>query len=83
MLVTAAALGSLAGLELSVREHLGGFRSHSSLLAGTAGVATLAALFVSGAPQWVMLVAAAAVFFLAFWAMRGLFRRRSGGLGFR
>src|SRR3954454_5773310 len=34
MVVCALVLGSLAGLELSIREHLAGFRSHTTLLAG-------------------------------------------------
>src|SRR4051812_2015490 len=37
MLLGGLALGSLAGLELSIREHFGGFRSHSALLAGGGG----------------------------------------------
>src|SRR4051794_18701316 len=45
LLATGLALGSLAGLELSVREHFGGYRSHTFLLAGAAGVATMALLF--------------------------------------
>ena len=43
LLVTGLALGSLAGLELSIREHFAGYRSHTTLLAGAAGVATLSA----------------------------------------
>jgi hypothetical protein len=83
MLAAAAGLGSLAGLELSVREHLAGYRSHTTLLAGVTGVVTMAILFVARVPQGVMLAAAAAVFVLAFYALRELFKRRSGGLGFR
>lgn len=45
LLVTGLALGSLAGLELSIREHFAGYRSHTLLLAAAAGVATLALLF--------------------------------------
>ena len=45
LLVTGLALGSLAGLELSIREHFGGYRSHTALLAAAAGVAVLALLF--------------------------------------
>src|SRR4051794_7991364 len=37
MVISALALGSLAGLELSIREHMAGFRSHTTLLAGVAG----------------------------------------------
>jgi hypothetical protein len=45
LLGTGLALGSLAGLELSIREHFGGYRSHTLLLASAAGVAVLAFLF--------------------------------------
>ena len=45
LLGTGLALGSLAGLELSVREHFGGYRSHTLLLAGALGVGVLALLF--------------------------------------
>jgi hypothetical protein len=83
MVLVAAGLGSLAGLELSVREHVAGYRSHSSLLAGTVAVIVLAVLFFSRVPREVMLPVAAAVFATAFFALRELFKRRSGGLGFR
>ncbi len=42
LIATGLALGSLAGLELSIREHFAGYRSHTTLLAGAAAVATLA-----------------------------------------
>jgi hypothetical protein len=45
LLGTGLALGSLAGLELSIREHFAGYRSHTLLLAGAVGVAVLALLF--------------------------------------
>ena len=38
-------LGSLAGLELSVREHFAGYKSHTTVLAGT--VAVVAARWAS------------------------------------
>ena len=38
-------LGCLAGLELSLREHFAGYRSHTTLLAGTAFVLTVAVLY--------------------------------------
>ena len=41
MLGVGLVLGSLAGLELSVREHFAGYRSHTLLLAAAVGVATL------------------------------------------
>jgi hypothetical protein len=83
MVFVAAGLGSLAGLELSIREHIAGYRSHSMLLAGTVAVVALGVLFFTHAPRALMLPVAAAVFATAFFPLRGLFKRRSGGLGFR
>ena len=40
LLGTGLVLASLAGLELSVREHFAGFRSHTALLTAAAGVAS-------------------------------------------
>lgn len=77
-------LGSLAGLELSVREHLAGYRSHTFLLSGTAFVITVGALFyLGGLVLLICLIAGAAVFVLAFLGLRNLFRRASGGLTFK
>src|SRR3954452_15445494 len=42
MIIGGLVLGSLGGLELSIREHFGGFRSHTTLLAAATG-------FVAGA----------------------------------
>jgi hypothetical protein len=83
MLAAAAALGSLAGLEISIREHFAGYRSHTTLLAAAPGVLTLGALFFAGAPRWAMLAAALFVFVTAYYLLRELFKRRSGGYGFR
>lgn len=78
------ALVSLAALELAVREHLAGYRSHSSLLAGALAVAVAAVAFLlTAVPQEAVLVLAVTVGGVALPALRGLFRRRSGGLGFR
>jgi hypothetical protein len=78
------ALGALAGLELSVREHFTGFRSHSTLLAGVAAILTATGLFFFTAlPQVLLLGVAVAVFGAAFVALRSAFRARTGGLGFR
>lgn len=83
LLGAAAALGSLAGLELAIREHFAGHRSHTLVLAGAPAVVTLAVLYFARAPYGVMLAVAAAVFATAFWAFRGVFKRRAGGLGWR
>ena len=78
-------LASLGGGELALREHLGGFRSHSALLAGVAAFAldTAVALAFGPVKVWLLLLIGAAVFGAVFYAMRELFKRRSGGLGFR
>lgn len=77
-------LVTVAGLELAVREHAAGYRSHSALLAGCLAVVVVIPLFLlTGVPQEVLLVVAAAVFAAAFGALRAAFARRSGGLGFR
>jgi hypothetical protein len=77
-------LGSLAGLELSIREHFAGYRSHTLLLAGAAGVAVVAGLYVSGATvAGVALLAGIAAFGVFGWLLASSFRRRSGGALFR
>jgi hypothetical protein len=86
MIVAGLSLASLAGLELAVREHLAGYRSHTLVLAGTAAVAVLAVLFF-GAPTLLSpvlrIATAAIVFALAAWGLTVAFRRASGGLAFR
>jgi hypothetical protein len=77
-------LGSLAGLELAVREHFAGYRSHTLLLAGAAGVAVIAGLYVSGAAvAGVAALAGIAAFGALGWLFASVFRRRSGGALFR
>jgi hypothetical protein len=74
-------LGSLAGLELSVREHFAGYRSHTVLLAGAASIAVLAGLFYVGPEELspgIRFAAAAATFAVAAWGLTTAFRRRSG-----
>jgi hypothetical protein len=78
------ALVSLASIELSLREHFAGYRSHSSLLAGCCAVASAVPLFfLTKLPYEVLLVVAAAIFAIAFRGLRRAFVRRTGGLGFR
>jgi hypothetical protein len=87
MVVAAMALGSLAGLELSIREHFAGFRSHSSLLAGASAFVVVTLLLIAAGSSGVALGAVALVgalvFAAAFWWFRQRFKARSGGLGFR
>jgi hypothetical protein len=87
MLTAALVLGSLAGLELSIREHFAGYRSHTTLLAGVAGFASMAIVYFAGGKSDVtrtlMIPIGGLVFALAFFLFRQAFKRRSGGLGFR
>ena len=87
MLTAALALGSLAGLELSIREHFGGYRSHTTLLAGACAFVAIVVVFFGGGrgdvSRALMLPVGGLVFAAAFWLLREAFKRRSGGLGFR
>jgi hypothetical protein len=87
MLTAALALGSLAGLELSIREHFAGYRSHTMLLAGVAGFASMAVVYFAGGKsdltRALMIPVGGLVFAGAFFLLRQAFKRRSGGLGFR
>ena len=87
LLACAMVLGSLAGLELSIREHFAGYRSHTTLLAGAAAFASMAVLFFLGGKSDVtralMIPLGGLVFVAAYWLLREAFKRRSGGLGFR
>jgi hypothetical protein len=78
-------LASLGGGELALREHLGGFRSHSALLAGVTAfvVVTAVALGLGPVAVWVLLVLGLTVFGVTLYGMRELFKRRSGGLQWR
>lgn len=79
MIAVGLVLGALAGMELSIREHFAGYRSHTLVLSGAAGVAVLVALAYL-VPLWLPLALAIAVaaFVLAAWGLTGAFRRRSG-----
>lgn len=84
-LITGLVLASLAGLELAVREHVTGYRSHSSLLAGALGIVMIVALGLGAGVRTlgVLLIGGVITFAVAFIGLRRLFRRRSGGLSFR
>lgn len=81
MIGVGVALGALAGLELSIREHFAGYRSHTLLLAGCASGAVLAALFYLGPDSLssaARLAIAAGVLGAFSWALAAAFRRRAG-----
>ena len=77
-------LAGLGGLEVSVREHFAGYRSHTTLLAGTVFVLVVGGLFyLAGLILAVCLGVGAVAFAAAFLALRRSFQRASGGLSFR
>lgn len=77
-------LGSLGGLELAVREHFSGYRSHTTLLAGIGFAITIG---VTGYwfrwVVWLCLLAAVAVFAIAAWLCRRQFIKASGGHAYK
>jgi hypothetical protein len=83
LLTAAALLGSVAGLEIAIREHLGGFRSHTLVLSGACTVATITLLLFAGFARAALVPVAGVVLVLAIVGWRTLFKRRSGGRAFR
>ncbi len=83
-IVCGLALVTVASLELSLREHFAGYRSHSSLLSGAAVVLVVAPLaFFTGLSKTALIVVGVLVFAACFAVLRRAFQRRTGGLGFR
>ena len=84
-LAAGLAIASLAGLELAVREHVTGFRSHSALLAGAVAILVMVGtgLGLRLNPLGLVLIAGVAAFAASFWGLRKLFQNKSGGLSFR
>lgn len=77
-------LAGLGGLEVAVLEHFAGYRSHTTLLAGTVFVLVVGGLFyLAGLILAICLGVGAAAFLVAFYVLRRAFRRASGGLSFR
>jgi len=77
-------LAGLGGLEVSVREHFAGYRSHTTLLAGFAFVVVTGGLFyLAGLILAVCLAAGAVAFAISFYFLRRAFQRASGGLSFK
>lgn len=77
-------LAGLGGLEVAVREHFAGYRSHTTLLAGAVFVIVVGALFyLAGLILAICLAVGAFAFGTSFIALRRAFQRASGGLSFR
>ncbi|HEX3317737.1 MAG TPA: hypothetical protein VHR88_06945 [Solirubrobacteraceae bacterium] len=83
LLVCAAVLGSLAGLEITIREHFAGFKSHTTVLSAAVAVAVMAVAFFAGGPRWLVVAVGVPVFVFSFFLLRNAFARRSGGYTMR
>jgi uncharacterized integral membrane protein len=77
-------LAALGGLEVSAREHFAGYRSHTTLLSGTAFVVVTGGLFYLTHQILAICLAIGAIAFAAsFYFLRRAFQKASGGLSFR
>jgi hypothetical protein len=86
LVITGLALASIGGLEVAIREHFAGYRSHTLILAGVPAAIVLAVLFYAGPGGLSSGVRAAiglAVYAAAALALVRVFRNRSGGRAFR
>ncbi|HSI81602.1 MAG TPA: hypothetical protein VK919_13225 [Solirubrobacterales bacterium] len=86
LVVAGFAIASIGALEVAVREHFAGYRSHTLLLAGVPAVIALGALFFAGPDSLgppVRVLIGGGVYAAAAWALMRAFRARSGGYAFR
>ncbi len=78
------AFAGIGGMEVAIREHFAGYRSHTTLLAGFVFVVVVAVLFYEvGLVLAYALPIGAVCFAVAFYLARRAFQRASGGLSFR
>ena len=73
-----AGVGSLAGLEIAIREHFAGYRSHATLLAGVLAVTALTVVVSAGSPLGIGVVVGSVLFVAALSRLTGIFARRRG-----
>jgi lysylphosphatidylglycerol synthetase-like protein (DUF2156 family) len=77
-------LAAVGGMEVAIREHFAGYRSHTTLLAGFVFVVVVGVLFyAAGMVLAYALPIGAACFAVSFYLARRAFQRASGGLSFR
>lgn len=78
------ALAGLGGMEVAIREHFAGYRSHTTLMAGAVFVFTVGGFYyLAHQILAVSLAIGAAAFLVAFYLARRAFQRASGGLSYR
>jgi lysylphosphatidylglycerol synthetase-like protein (DUF2156 family) len=77
-------LAAVGGMEVAIREHFAGYRSHTTLLAGFVFVIVVGVLFYAvGLVLAYALPIGAVCFAAVFYLARRAFQRASGGLSFR
>ncbi|HVV91605.1 MAG TPA: hypothetical protein VHB53_14015 [Solirubrobacterales bacterium] len=77
-------LAAVGGMEVAIREHFAGYRSHTTLLAGFVFVVVVGVLYyAAGLVLAYALPIGAVCFAVAFYLARRAFQRASGGLSFR
>jgi len=79
------AVAALGGLEVAVREHVAGYRSHTTLLAAITGLLCSSVVAATGLATrlWQLALVFALAMAGSFVPLQRLFVRRSGGLWFR
>jgi len=78
------ALAGLGGLEVAIREHFAGYRSHTTLLAGAAFVLVTGLVFYAANQLLAVALAIGAfAFAITFYLARRAFQHASGGLSYR
>ena len=78
------ALAGLGGLEVAIREHFAGYRSHTTLLAGAVFVLVTGLVFYAADQILAVALASGAVTgAIVFYLARRAFKRASGGLSYR
>jgi hypothetical protein len=78
------ALAGLGGLEVAIREHFAGYRSHTTLMAGAAFVLVTGLVFYAANQILAVALGVGAVAFaITFYFARRAFQRASGGLSYR
>ena len=86
LIATGLILGSIGGLDLTIREHFSGYRSHTMLLAGVPAIVVLGLLVYlapDGLPAIARIGVGVIVFAVAAYLLSRAFANRSGGLRFR
>jgi hypothetical protein len=86
LIAAGLALGSIGGLELSIREHFAGYKSHTAILAGVPALIVLGLLFYlgpDGLPQLARAAIGIGVFAVGAVILTRVFSNRSGGLRYK